>query len=777
VTSTGLQGIELPTSDGFVLGWAQSQRPDGWLADTLADDPFLDALAPHLLEVDGVGRLLAWSASQWMPPEASWPLALAALAGTGRLDRARLLDRCIGRLLQGGPAAELRGFLLLHQALDPTLEEVAARTRDYSRLLADGPSRVALATQPLLRRLDDAGRLEPDRLVEVSRAVLVRPEKHLVRVQLSWLDAVARRQPQRTGEVLAAVAVAFAQDVSELQARALSVVGRHARHADQPARAELLGAAAALPIDLAQQLAGGLDSPLPVPQPVPSPALLAPTPQELPAAIGTPAELAEELAAFLEGSASGVDPVALERLLAALVAFAHRDRTGLGQALAPVLARHRIPSWLPPIPTPDHIHLNESQQLSWAVLAAVTPTARGRLLHNAMHAWWDAAGGNHRRHRARLPAPGPRLAMLHRLHEIAAGLWRPPPLLLATPTTATGHLDPDQLMGRLQKAADGGWEPWAYDLEQALLRLPREPDPAALARARQLPTPAGRRLAAWLTGGGLPDPQVTRVVRPVRGRPHWQPDTEEHVRVLATVTPGPARAGPQPRPRSLGIVHRLRPRRPPLAGLLCELAEPEHRGLWDLGDWLGCWPALLPSHREVVAAHLLPRLTQLPGGARGGGRLLPVLAEADGPVGPGLTLALACGLGARNLVDRAAAVDALVVLAGRRQLDGPALGAELAALVALDLLQVGRVVPALRDLARSGATTEVWAILAAAIPRLLPPHGERPPRGLPDLLALAAELASTVGGCQPIPELATITGRGGSSRLVAESRRLQHLLA
>ena len=32
----------------------------------------------------------------------------------------RLLDRCLGRLLRGGPAAELRGFLLLHEALDPT---------------------------------------------------------------------------------------------------------------------------------------------------------------------------------------------------------------------------------------------------------------------------------------------------------------------------------------------------------------------------------------------------------------------------------------------------------------------------------------------------------------------------------------------------------------------------------------------------------------------------------------------------------------------------------
>jgi hypothetical protein len=86
-------------------------------------------------------------------------------------------------------------------------------------------------------------------------------------------------------------------------------------------------------------------------------------------------------------------------------------------------------------------------------------------------------------------------------------------------------------------------------------------------------------------------------------------------------------------------------------------------------------------------------------------------------------------------------------------------------------------VPGLRDAARSGAATEVWAILAAAIPEMLPPARERPPRGLPDLIALGAEVAGAVGGCRGIPELATVTGRGGSSRLVAESRRLQRLLA
>jgi hypothetical protein len=248
--------------------------------------------------------------------------------------------------------------------------------------------------------------------------------------------------------------------------------------------------------------------------------------------------------------------------------------------------------------------------------------------------------------------------------------------------------------------------------------------------------------------------------------------------VFATVTGPGSPAWPGTLPASLAAARRLLPRRPPpLAALLCELPEPERWERWHLGGWQHCWPALLPSHRDAVAAQLLPWLANRSAGVRGTGQVLPALAEADGPVGPALTLALAYGLGARDPVDRAAAVDAMLVLAGRHQLEGSALGVELAALASLSLLQVARVVPALRDAARAGVPAEVWAIASAAIPGLVPPAVPRPPRGVPDLLALAAEVAGVVGGCETIPELTAITRRGGSGRLLTESRRLQHLLA
>jgi hypothetical protein len=492
-----------------------------------------------VLEVEGSGQLLAWSGSGPIAPEASWPRALAALAADGRLPRTMLVDRCLGRLLRGGRPGELRGFLLLHQALDPDLDEVAARARDYARLLADGPSAVAVTAQRALRRLDDGGRLEPGLLAEASRAALFRPEKALVRAQLSWLDAVARRRPDRAGELLGVVSVAFAQEAPELQSRALALLVRHARHADHQVRAGLLEAAAALPADLRQEAALALGGPVPANPSPPWPALPAPAPRELPPPIGSPAELAEELAAFVQGDPA-MEPVTLERLLAALVAFAHRDRGRAGPR-ARAGAGPPPPALVDPGRRPGLLPRRQPQR---ARAAGLGDPGRG----DAPGQGADAARAHGRRlgRRAPSPAPRPGRARAAAGHAVPPARDRRRPVEAAAapavhPTSATGHLDPAVLLSRLRRAAADGWRPWEYDLQQALLRLPREPDPAVAAGARRLATPAGRRLAAWLAGGRPPDPEVSRAVRVARPGPRW---------LLGTYRP--VTRGPGPRARHRG---------------------------------------------------------------------------------------------------------------------------------------------------------------------------------------------------------------------------------
>jgi hypothetical protein len=60
---------------------------------------------------------------------------------------------------------------------------------------------------------------------------------------------------------------------------------------------------------------------------------------------------------------------------------------------------------------------------------------------------------------------------------------------------------------------------------------------------------------------------------------------------------------------------------------------------------------------------------------------------------------------------------------------------------------------------------------------MLSPDLERPPQRLADLLSLAVELVEKVGPTTPIPELATITTRKGTSRTITEAKRLETALA
>jgi hypothetical protein len=79
---------------------------------------------------------------------------------------------------------------------------------------------------------------------------------------------------------------------------------------------------------------------------------------------------------------------------------------------------------------------------------------------------------------------------------------------------------------------------------------------------------------------------------------------------------------------------------------------------------------------------------------------------------------------------------------------------------------------ALRDAHQAGACAAVWDLLTTAIPLLLPMK----PRGLPDLLELATQVASGIGTKAEIPGLTEMAAERGSSRLLKEAKRLHSVL-
>lgn len=717
-------GCEPPTTDGFVLGWERDVRDRARLPyeDLLRDDPFLDAMLPRFFEVPEAG----WS----LQHGTGWAEALTALTAEGRLSRDMLIDGCVSRLLRGARLGILQGFLGLLTALDPTEQERADRLLTWVRILPDAHPLVVGRAQEMLAGLDAAGRLGTELLAEASRAALFRPEKKIVRAQLAMLDKAMKRDPSCADALLPAAAEAFAHEEHILQEQALTLVVRHRRHAGAAVLAELAAGADRLAPDLRRRAAEAFGGAV-VAEPSDAPAAggdslpPAPTAARLEPAPSTPAEAAEEAVALL--STSGATPAQCERAVNGLVVHAHADPAGLRAALEPILAL-----------------LPRTGVLSWSWLHCVVMSVMGRVSEEDLRVI-----GQRPSHHCLYSAASS--AARIRAAEIGARLGDGPlPFLLATPTWSTGTLDPAELVARLAAYERLGAEAGPADLDQALLRLDREVPPEALAAAAGLTSPAGRRLAAWLAAGGLPDPASSHEAG-------WERLDEPDDGVLIRTEAVPGREDlPEPFRSLLGAFD---PR-----GRRCWCGTGQEDSLEPL--------ALLPQHREVVAARLLVPFAVWAGHDAHGrvAPVLPALAESGGPAGPATHLLVAYGLGARRTEEQLFAVDALLVLAARGALDPDRLGRDIAELTGLQRLKPTRWVTALREAVRTGAYATVWAVLAAALPGLL--TGEVP-HGLSAVLTLAAECAEASQAPAPIPGIAELASRPPTSQLVTQARRIR----
>ncbi|MFP8885630.1 DUF6493 family protein [Streptomyces mangrovi] len=780
-----LSGCPVPTGEVFVRDWVRARtwpyrfcdwpgglddllvpgrRPPATgrtdtLLDRLRSDPFTEVLAPRLFEVADTGALMAGQGAIIPAEGPAWAEALAALAAEGRLERSALLDGCLSRLLRGGRPAELRGFLSVLKGLAPTDDEYAARATTLLRLLPDAPSTVAAHAQERLAALDADGRLDDERLAQASRAVLFRTEKKLVRAQLSWLDAAARRDRERAGAVVLAAADAFGHEDTALQERALNLIARHLKYAGDAVRTELARAAEALSPALRPRAAGLLGVELPddgvadrwedVLPPVPEPVPVAPP-------LATAAEVAEEVGAvlaaaraaqFRPSAASGLDAAAFERALDGLVRHAHRDRDGLVRALGPVIRGYPLNTQNGWWGDPRQGHIRYLAAVLCGEDSPPPPSAA-----DAQALWYP---------RGRDFTPFGEVLGARLLEAAWRVLNDPPPFLLATPTTAGGRIDPAELVARLAEYERAGTVPGPCDLDQALLRLDvSAAGPDVLAAAGRLGCEAGRRVRVWLEAGGPSLPEPVRDARPThRLRDYGSPVVR--VRLSTEAAALPCALGP--------AFQRL-------------LGRYIADGKRDETSWTGSarlWPSVLPVHRELVALHLQPTFAATGDeDLRGGAALLPALAEAGGAAGEAVHLGLAHTLGARHPEDRTAAVDALLVLAARGDLDAARLGRDVAETVAAGTVKPNRLLESLREAVRAGAPATVFAVLAAALPGMLaaPDPVRGPVRGLPDLLALAAECAGTCGARGPVGGVAQAADRGGSGRLVKEARRLRDVL-
>ena len=225
------------------------------LAELCADEELV-GMVPLMLELADVPGLAAEWISVFDPqsrrqevvqraPDDTWPGVVRALCEQGRLDRGAAIDACLRILLRTEAKGATPPHLTILASLEATPQEVASR-RSYVQLAGDGTGPCAKHAQRALRAAWDAGLIDTETMLDASRMVLARPEKGLVTTQLAWLDRMAKGAGDAPDDVLLVVADAFGHERTDVQERALAVVGKHIGRASPATVAELVAAAAAL---------------------------------------------------------------------------------------------------------------------------------------------------------------------------------------------------------------------------------------------------------------------------------------------------------------------------------------------------------------------------------------------------------------------------------------------------------------------------------------------------------------------------------------------------
>ncbi|ROO85067.1 hypothetical protein EDD29_2602 [Actinocorallia herbida] len=706
-----------PTSPAFVVGWL------GWRTYVPPkEDPFFATLAPAIFDTDGVGEYLGGNealavARQWdRPGLRPRPLVEDLLV---ELDRPDLLDGCVRRFLRGGTARSLTWFVKLHALLAPDAAEATQRLRDYVRLLPLAVLSVAEPAFAAVRAADEAAPLEPALFRESADAVLFRPELKIVKAALSWLDKTAGGRESATVEALAGV---LGHENAAIRERSVKIAVKCAKAVDPLTAETVRQAAAVLPAPQRAEIAAAYGE-VKAEEPAPVPVLYPAVPRELEPPISSAAELREAVVLHLTNISGTLPWPEIERLLAGLVVHGP-SLTGELRALA---EKHR-----PHILRKDLIlHLMGIDLALHCLIFKRTADDLAQYVDTLMQ---KANGFGY-------SPPAPELMFRRRFVEAALHLGGPAPL--ATPTSASGHVDPQEFAARLRAFQDAGRTPGTADLEQALLRLPGGADAAILSG---LESTAAHIARAWLTEGVLVEPVVTH-------------------RLLRL----PLKDGSGDAPRLAAAVSWAADL--PSAALLGALPEPEKADdLWSgAAAW---WPSALPSYREISAVQLLRQAVIWPRIRCGQDRTVLAFADAKGPTGPATAALLLYALSSEHPADRAAALDALLSLAAEDALPAADLGRLLAAL-AEDLV-LPRVIPSLVDAVRAGAL--LWPLFAEAITAFLPTPDARPPAPFATLLAAASDYADLHHTRTPIAALTAWTPASRTTRAAKEATRLRTTL-
>ena len=156
--------------------------------------------------------------------------------------------------------------MTFHDLMSPSLEEMAARSARYLKLLETGSRPAVKLGQKACGRLLEAGLLPPEDLLAASGPALLFPLKTVAAAQLKLVARVAMAPWPLTDRALATAAVAFGHQRLDIQEAALKLIARWGLPEEDPERGTIIELAASLAPALAREAAAaGLPAPSYVP--------------------------------------------------------------------------------------------------------------------------------------------------------------------------------------------------------------------------------------------------------------------------------------------------------------------------------------------------------------------------------------------------------------------------------------------------------------------------------------------------------------------------------
>ena len=211
-----------PSSDAVILHYYSR-----WAGSFIGEDEkdLLSGDVWRFFEVEGGGEDSLANHDKYLKKgKIGWAERLLAYAEEGTLDRQRLLDASLDALERDFGQYRAGWYSRFHVLMTPSVEELAARSDRYLRLLSSSvPPTVSFALKQV-QVLDKAGVLDTGDLIEALEPALQARAKGTVKASLKLLESAVRRQPE-AGPVAASKAVlALISEDADVQALALEII-------------------------------------------------------------------------------------------------------------------------------------------------------------------------------------------------------------------------------------------------------------------------------------------------------------------------------------------------------------------------------------------------------------------------------------------------------------------------------------------------------------------------------------------------------------------------